>query len=138
VVETQRGHDLGRVYFTGSAAPNTGVPGNIGGYTLERLLRAPCAGEVEQLVPLGALVKAGDMVGKVGGTPVFTAIDGVLRGFVRPGVYIPARTKLGDVDPRGLPEYCRTVSEKARALGGAVLEACCTRNSTRQEGFLFP
>ncbi len=125
VVETQRGHDLGRIYLEGSAAPNTGVPGNIGGYTVERVLRAPCAGMVEQLVDLGALIKAGDLVGKVGSEPVFTAIDGVLRGFIRPGLHVPAGIKLGDVDPRGKPEYCRTVSEKARALGGAVLEVFC-------------
>lgn len=125
VVESQRGHNLGRVYREGSAEPNTGVPGNIGGYTLERVLRAPVAGVVRVCKDIGSVVKAGDVVLSVGESDVCTVMDGVVRGCIRPGVTVPAGTKIGDVDPRGIAEYGFTVSEKARTLGGAVLETLC-------------
>ena len=125
VIETNRGHDLGRVYAKGSAQPDTGIPGNIGGYTKERVLRAPVDGIVESCREIGSPIKAGEAVCVVGGVPVPAAIDGIVRGCVRAGTRARAGLKLGDVDPRGLPEYCVTVSEKARALGGAVLEVVC-------------
>lgn len=129
VVETNRGHDLGRVIVSGSAEPNTGVPGDIGGYTIERVLRAPGAGVVESCRAIGDTVAAGEAVCAVDGVPVPARIAGVVRGCVRPGTWVEKGTKLGDVDPRGRRENCFTVSEKARALGGSVLEAIC--------GFLF-
>lgn len=125
VVETSRGHNLGRLYAEGPAEANTGVPGDIGGYTRERVLHAPAAGTVEAYREIGQSVKAGEVVCAIGGVPVPAKIDGVLRGLVRPGIRLAAGRKLGDVDPRNKPEYCRSVSEKARALGGAVLEAVC-------------
>lgn len=127
VVETQRGHNLGRLLRQGSAEPNTGVPGDIGGHTLDRVLRSPAAGVVRQIRSIGDAVRAGDTVCAVDDVEVSTRIDGILRGCIRPGVRVEAGTKIGDVDPRAKPEYCRTVSEKARALGGAVLEAVCAR-----------
>lgn len=125
VVETNRGHNLGRVFSAGAAEPNTGVPGNIGGFTVERVLRAPNDGRVEGCRPIGDMVDAGDVVCTVGGTPVCAHIAGVVRGCIRQGTEVARGMKLGDVDPRGRREYCFTVSEKARALGGAVLEAIC-------------
>ncbi|WP_051292819.1 selenium-dependent molybdenum cofactor biosynthesis protein YqeB [Citrifermentans bremense] len=123
VVETNRGHDLGRVIGTGPAEPNTGIPGDIAGYTSERVLRAPVAGRFESDRAIGDLVVAGEPVGRVGEVEVRAAIDGVLRGVIRPGALVKSGLKIGDVDPRSKKEYCATVSEKARALGGAVLEA---------------
>ena len=134
VVETNRGHNLGRLIFSGSASPNTGIPGDLAGRTIERVLRAPCEGPVSSRLSIGDMVRAGEEVCRVGDAPVYTVIDGVLRGLVRPGLYASAGLKLGDVDPRGAKEYCATVSEKARALGGAVLEAVCGHFSGRLSG----
>ena len=123
VIETNRGHDLGRVIESGEAEPDTGIPGAIGGYAGERVLRAPAAGRFESDRRIGELLRKGEPVGRVGEVEVRAAIDGVLRGMIRPGIEVRAGLKIGDVDPRSRPEYCGTVSEKARALGGAVLEA---------------
>ncbi|MCD8351774.1 MAG: EF2563 family selenium-dependent molybdenum hydroxylase system protein [Planctomycetaceae bacterium] len=125
VVETQRGHNLGRLLASGIAEPNTGIPGNIGGYTRERVLRAPTDGTVEDALAIGDTVAAGDVVCTVDGEPVKAAIPGVVRGMIRPGILVRTGMKIGDIDPRGEKSYCFTVSEKARALGGAVLEAVC-------------
>lgn len=133
VVESQRGHDLGRVYAEGCAEPNTGIPGNIGGYTLERVLRAPEAGVVRVHKDIGSLVKVGDIVLSVCDVPVRTVIDGVVRGCIRHGLEVSAGVKIGDVDPRGREDYAYTVSEKARTLGGAVLEALCAHIFQRKK-----
>lgn len=123
VVETKRGHYLGRVIYEGSAAPNTGVPGNIGGYTTERLLRAPCAGTFIGKVAIGDRVEAGTVCGTVDGVPMVSQIAGVVRGLLQDGVTVTAGMKAGDVDPRCEPAHCLTVSDKARAVAGGVLEA---------------
>lgn len=123
VVETMRGHDLGRVLLTGSAAPNTGVPGVIGGYAQERILRAPCDGVWQTVLSIGERVEAGDTVATVAGEPVRTQLSGVVRGLLPDGTPVMRGMKSGDVDPRGIAEYCATVSDKARAIGGGVLEA---------------
>ncbi len=125
VVETNRGHNLGRVFRTGSAQANTGIPGNIGGFTIERVLRAQADGEVEECRQIGESVQAGDIVCRVGGVDDPAAISGVVRGCIRSGIVVRKGIKLGDIDPRNTQEYCFTVSEKARALGGSVLEAIC-------------
>lgn len=125
VVETRRGHDLGRVLREGTTAANTGVPGEIGGYTSERVLRAPSAGRFRGVMEIGTSVSAGDVVGHVGEEPVRSRIDGVLRGLLHSGLEVPVGFKLGDVDPRGDPTRCRFVSDKALAVGGGVLEAAC-------------
>lgn len=126
-VETNRGHNLGRVLETGSPEPNTGVPGSINGYTRERVLRAPCSGLLVQRIAIGGMVRAGDVVAAVDGTQVKAAIDGVLRGLIREGTRVTPGLKIGDIDPRGVPENCVTISEKARAIGGSVLEAILCR-----------
>jgi xanthine dehydrogenase accessory factor len=123
VIETARGHDLGRVIIDGGAEPNTGVPGQIGGYTTERLLRSPSAGVFEPCSLIGDTVKAGDTVATVSGQAVTAQIDGVLRGLLREGIEVTEGFKVGDVDPRAKPEHCNTISDKSRAIGGGVLEA---------------
>ncbi len=123
VVETQRGHDLGRVYLQGTAIPNTGVPGEIGGKSLERLLRAPAAGVFAPCRRIGDLVQAGETVATCGGQALVSQIDGYLRGILQEGLTVEAGMKVGDVDPRCQESHCYTISDKARALGGAVLEA---------------
>ncbi len=123
VIETNRGHDLGRLITDGSAEANTGIPGNIAGYTGERVLRAPADGVVATVRSIGDSVRAGDVVLRVDGLDVVSALDGVVRGCIRNGTTVRRGLKLGDVDPRGERRYCFTVSEKARALGGSVLEA---------------
>lgn len=122
-VETMRGHDLGRVYYEGSPLPNTGTPGEIGGKGMERLLRAPADGIFTGKKQIGELVEAGEIVAEVNGVPMKAAIAGVLRGLLPDGIYVKESMKSGDIDPRGNIEACFTVSDKARALGGAVLEA---------------
>ena len=122
VVETNRGHHLGRVLTTGSAETNTGVPGPIMGFTTERVLRAPAEGLWENERDIGDQVSKGDMVGAVAGVPVRAFLDGVLRGLIRPGVFVTKGLKIGDIDPRGIREFCYTISEKALAIAGGVLE----------------
>lgn len=126
VVETMRGHHLGRVYTSGYAADNTGIPGEICGYAAERLLRAPCGGVFEPTVRIGSMVRAGETVAAVNGMPVVAAVDGVVRGLLPSGTPVTAGMKSGDVDPRGVVDNCYTVSDKARAVGGGVLEAILT------------
>ncbi|MCM2284134.1 MAG: selenium-dependent molybdenum cofactor biosynthesis protein YqeB [Desulfobacula sp.] len=122
-VETNRGHDMGRVILKGSPEPNTGIPGTIAGFAGERVLRAPCPGVFTSHLDIGAPVKKGDVVGHVDTEPVITIIDGVIRGLIRPGTRVRTGLKIGDVDPRSDTAYCTTISEKARAIGGSVLEA---------------
>jgi xanthine dehydrogenase accessory factor len=128
VIETNRGHNLGRVYLEGCAESDTGVPGSIGGYTIERLLRAPGAGKLYGVRQIGDLVQAGETValvqrGKNDAMPVTAAITGILRGLVRDGLDVRQGTKVGDIDPRAAREHCFTISDKSRAVAGGVLEA---------------
>lgn len=123
VIETNRGHDLGRLILDGPAQPNTGVPGTIGGVSAKRVLRAPCDGMFSTDLMIGTQVKKNDIVAHVDETPVFARIDGIIRGLIRPGTAVHKGLKIGDIDPRGEERFCPTVSEKARSIGGAVLEA---------------
>ena len=123
VIETNRGHDLGRIITSGSAAPNTGVPGPIGGYTVERVLRAPAEGRFSTARKIGEQITKGEEVGNVAGHKVSAGIDGILRGLIRPDTQVQKGLKIGDIDPRGVENYCYTISDKARAVGGSVLEA---------------
>ena len=122
-VETMRGHTLGRVLYTGSPIPNTGVPGNIGGYTVERVLRAPASGVFKPCLEIGAMVKAGDVAAMVGDTSMRCTIDGCLRGLLQDGIEVFEGMKCGDIDPRCKPDHCLCASDKALAVGGGVLEA---------------
>ena len=123
VVETMRGHYLGRALYQGSAQPNTGIPGLIGGFAGERVLRAPADGVFHQLLDIGAQVKEGDIAAQVGGVPMVCTLTGVLRGILPEGTPVRRGMKAGDVDPRCEPEHCRCASDKALAVGGGVLEA---------------
>ena len=122
-VETMRGHTLGRVIYEGSPLPNTNVPGLIGGYAGERVLRAPDDGTFHLLQDIGSVVREGDAVGEVNGKPMQCTISGVLRGILADGTSVHKGMKAGDVDPRCKVEYCHTASDKALAVGGGVLEA---------------
>lgn len=123
VVETMRGHYLGRVIYTGSALPNTNIPGLIGGYAGERVLRAPADGVFQGARQIGDQVEAGDVAGYVAGVPMVCTISGVLRGLLADGVAVTRGMKSGDVDPRCQPDHCTCASDKALAVGGGVLEA---------------
>ena len=123
VVETMRGHYLGRVIYSGSALPNTNIPGLIGGYAGERVLRAPADGVFRGVREIGDRVEAGDVAGYVAGQPMVCTIGGVLRGLLADGVPVTKGMKSGDVDPRCAAEHCACASDKALAVGGGVLEA---------------
>lgn len=123
VVETMRGHTLGRVIYDGPALPNTNIPGLIGGFAGERVLRAPATGEFKTVLEIGAIVKQGDVTGYVEGKPMLATLDGVLRGLIADGTIVKEGLKCGDVDPRGDVSYCQLASDKSLAIGGGVLEA---------------
>jgi xanthine dehydrogenase accessory factor len=132
VVETMRGHRLGRVLWEGSAAPNTGVPGEVGGRGAERVLRAPVSGVARWHHEIGHVVAAGVALGSVeadnlsGDHPVTAPFRGIVRGLVAAGSHVREGQKIGDVDPRVDPSAVHTISDKALAVGGGVLEAVTT------------
>ncbi len=128
VVETQRGHTLGRVIYDGCAAPNTGIPGSIAGFSVERLLRAPCDGSFTPIKCIGDEVEKGETVATVDGVPMVCLITGTLRGLLPKGTRAFEGMKSGDVDPRCQREHCFTASDKAMAVAGGVLEAILCRN----------
>jgi xanthine dehydrogenase accessory factor len=123
VIETNRGHFLGRVYWQGNAEPDTGLPGRIAGKTRPRVLRAPSAGYVQPIKTIGDSVAAGDPIAEVGGSMVHTVIGGVVRGMIHHSVLVEEGAKIGDVDPRAERSHCFAISEKALAIGGGVVEA---------------
>ncbi len=123
VIETNRGHHLGRVIEEGEAETDTGIPGDIGGYTWERVLRAPVGGRFRGKKQIGDRIEEGEIVAEVEGVPLKASISGVLRGILHDGLPVVPNMKVADVDPRALRENCLTVSDKARAIAGGVLEA---------------
>ena len=123
VVESKRGHYLGRVLTKGQAFPNTGVPGDIGGYTIERIVRAPCQGLFIGAKKIGDRVMAGDIVAYVDHQPVLAGITGILRGLLHDQLTVTVGMKIGDIDPRCVLEHCFSISDKARGISGGVLEA---------------
>lgn len=123
VVETNRGHNLGRVILQGSAEPNTGVPGVVGGESARRVLRAPIEGVFGAQRAIGDLVRAGETVAHVDDAPIRSPLDGVVRGILHDGLHVRAGMKVGDVDPRGVVSHCFTISDKALAIAGGVVEA---------------
>ncbi len=122
VIETKRGHYLGKIIEKGSAIKNSGIPGIVDGRGLERVLYSPVAGKVEHFKKLGDIVELDDIILKVDGIPVRSPFKGVLRGLIVEGMLVPEAMKIGDVDPRIFPEYCFTISEKAMAIGRAAVE----------------
>ncbi len=127
IVETKRGHTLGKVIYLGKAAADTAEPGLIEGYGKERLLRSPADGIFKPLKEIGELIRAGEIVASVGDYFVRAEIDGLIRGMLYPGLEVRTGMKVGDIDPRGLKLDYRAVSDKARAIGGGVLEAIMHR-----------
>jgi xanthine dehydrogenase accessory factor len=123
VVETKRGHYLGKAIYSGSAIPNTGVPGDIGGYTKERIIRATDNGEISPVANIGDYVEKGDIVAYINQTPIFAEINGTVRGMLQKDVKVFKGMKSGDIDPRCEKDHCFTISDKARSIGGGVLEA---------------
>lgn len=123
VIETMRGHELGRIISSGSARPNTGVPGVIGGYGLERVVRSPAEGIFRPVRTFGDIVKAGDIIAYAGDVPVRSEIDGMVRGMLHEGLPVTEGFKVADIDPRGEGVDYTHVSDKARCIAGGVLEA---------------
>ena len=125
VVETNRGHYLGQLIYSGTAQANTGIPGVIEGFSSERVIYSPKAGVFKAKRKIGEQVVAGECLGEIedgmGKEEVCSSINGVLRGLLRTDTTVGALVKVGDIDPRGHEEYCWTISEKARAIGNAVL-----------------
>lgn len=138
VVESMRGHNLARIFTTGSALPNTGIPGNIGGFTKERVLHAEVAGYMKNIRQIGDIVEKGEEIARIyekmteDGTfsgsyvSVEASISGIIRGFIREGYHFQKGFKIADIDPRESElANCFTISDKARSIGGSVLEAVC-------------
>jgi xanthine dehydrogenase accessory factor len=133
VIETMRGHFLGRVIWEGSPTPNTGEPGIVGGKTVERVVRAPTFGILNWKVAIGDLVAAGDVLGDINGVPVRSRIGGVVRGLLAPRYEVEWDWKIADIDPRGDTSACFEISDKALAIGGGVVEAILTWMGTRPQ-----
>jgi xanthine dehydrogenase accessory factor len=123
VIETMRGHDLGRVILQGSAQPDSQMPATVQGYGRERVLRAPCNGSFHSELHIGERVQPGQTIAWVAQEPLLASIAGVLRGLLHDGLFVYQGHKVGDIDPRAIPEHCFSISDKARAIGGGVLEA---------------
>ena len=123
VIETKRGHTLGNIIWRGSAIPNRGVRGNVGGYTIERLIRASADGIMEPRAKIGDIVEKSEVVALTGGKPVYAQMPGVVRGMLQSGVSVKEGLKIGDIDARAEVSHCYTISDKARAIGGGALEA---------------
>lgn len=123
VVESNRGHNLGRVFWNGRAEEDTGRPAPVGGYSEQRVLRIPRKGCFRAFSAIGDVVEPGQVVAQVNGDPIQAQIPGMLRGLLRDGIAVEEGIKAGDIDPRGQREYCYLISDKARAIGGGVLEA---------------
>jgi xanthine dehydrogenase accessory factor len=131
VVETHRGHHLGRVYWQGLGQPDTGVPDPVTGYDVDRVLRAPASGLFRGEQPIGAQLRADDLVATVDGAELRATFPGVLRGLLHDGLQVERGVKVGDLDPRSDPSYCRLISDKSLAIGGGVLEALLSRPDIR-------
>jgi len=132
VIETKRGHCMGRVIWQGAAERDSGVPESVAEHGSERVLRAPRGGILDARAEIGSLVEPGQVVAEVDGQPVVASFAGVLRGLIHTGLPVTQGMKVGDVDPRGDPVVCHLVSDKALAVGGGVLEAILSRPNLRQ------
>ena len=133
IIETKRGHSLGRVIWKGSAKKNTGIPGSVQKHNVDRVLRAPASGELIAHAEIGDPLKEGASIAQVNGQIVTASFDGVLRGLLYPGLQVTKGLKIGDLDPRNDVSYTRRVSDKALAVGGGVLEAILSRSYIREK-----
>jgi xanthine dehydrogenase accessory factor len=135
VIETKRGHYLGRVIYQGGALPDTGIPGEIKGESEKRLLRSPDEGQIIPEHEIGDLVQINDIIATVNGIPLRAQLSGVLRGLIYPNTQVTKGMKVGDIDHRGIRDYCFTVSDKALSIGGGALEAICSYLSNSGKEF---
>lgn len=133
VVETQRGHRLGRVLWQGQALPDSGIPEAVGPHGAERVLRTPASGRLMAFKVIGEHVERGERIAEVSGQPILAPFSGVLRGLVYPGSQVQQGAKVGDLDPRDDPSYCSLVSEKSLAIGGGVMEAVLLHEHIRRQ-----
>lgn len=131
VVETNRGHNLGRVYWEGSAEVDTTIPERVAHYDTDRVLRAPTSGIFEGRISLGSIVRQGDVVATVDDVPLEAPFEGALRGLLHSGLHVEAGMKVGDLDPRGQLSFCYQISDKALSVGGGVLEAILSHSEIR-------
>ncbi|MBI3939946.1 MAG: molybdenum hydroxylase, partial [Acidobacteria bacterium] len=122
VIETERGHDLGRVIYRGSARPDSGEPARFLGHSKDRTVYTTCGGIFHGRVKIGDWVGKGAVIGKIDQTAFIAGISGTVRGILRSGFQVQEKTKIADIDPRGRPEYCNTVSDRTNAIAGGVLE----------------
>ncbi len=134
VIETMRGHSLGSIITKGSATENTGIPGVIGGYGAQRVIYSPSGGIFESVKHIGDIVKKGEVIARIGSVEILATIDGVIRGMLQSGLTVPSSFKVADIDPRGEVSHCFSISDKARSIGGSVLEAI---DSFRQGKFFL-
>lgn len=124
VIETMRGHNLGRIIEEGRASENTGIPGIIAGVGRERVIYSDYNGQITNIEKIGSVVEKGDIIAVVGDNQVYASISGVLRGIIRDGYKVKKGLKIADIDPRiSEKDNCFTISDKARNIGGAVLES---------------
>ena len=132
VIETRRGHHLGRILWQGRASPDTKIPEAVEGYAVDRVLRAPRSGVMKGLAPIGSLVRQGDVLLAINRLQVMAPFDGALRGLLHDGLRVDRGMKVGDLDPRREAQFCHEVSDKALAVGGAALEAILFRPELRR------
>ena len=132
VVETNRGHDMGRVIWEGSAEADTSIPESVPGYSVDRVIRSPADGMLMDGNPLASLVEEGDEIARVGDTTLIAPFRGILRGLLHDGVSVHAGMKVGDLDPRMERTYATRISDKALAVGGGVLEEILSQEEIRK------
>ncbi len=133
VVETHRGHRMGRVIWNGTSEPDTQLPDPVGGHAANRVLRAPGSGVFSGIMELADRVARGDLLATVGSAELRAPFEGIVRGLLHDGVEVSKGPKVGDLDPRGDPALCQLISDKALAVGGGVLEALLTRPEIRRQ-----
>jgi xanthine dehydrogenase accessory factor len=131
VIETRRGHTLGRVIWEGSAISDTGLPEHVDKWSAERVLRAPISGVLEAKAEIGDHLEQGQTIAVISGEYIKAPFTGILRGLIHPGLTIEQGCKIGDIDPRDDPQLCNLISDKALAIGGGVLEAILSRPNLR-------
>ena len=146
VIESMRGHNLGRVITKGEAIANTGIPGKVGGYDKERVIHASGAGYMKNISKIGDLVEKGQIIAEIyedlsmtgEGVPVKATLNGILRGLIRTGYHVSKGFKIADIDPRKEElENCFTISDKARCIAGSVLEVICGKLMEENSSLFF-
>lgn len=131
VIETNRGHYMGRTIWAGPPQPDTGEPEGFGELFRQRVLRSPAQGIFTPTRQICDHLYPGDLIAEVDGSQVIAPFEGVLRGLLYPGLRVHQGQKVGDLDPRADPGSCTLVSDKSLAVGGGVLETILSRPELR-------